>query len=189
LFGTKGPAIAACIFSNPTTRWSESVLELTRLIRIEGITISLTGLISATCQECRRQGFHLLISFADSTQGHHGGIYQAASWNYHGKRESAMDGLVISGRFVPGRTCNALYGTRSPERLAVLHPDWPIEPHHDDGKHLYWRALDREGESKAGRLELKRLPYPKPEGRPANEIPENPSHSDAPPGTMTPEGE
>ena len=48
LFGDYGPAVAACIFSIPPTRWSEDVLELSRLVRAPDAKVSLTGLISAT---------------------------------------------------------------------------------------------------------------------------------------------
>ena len=33
-------------------------------------------------------------------------------------------------------------------------PHKSIEPHFDDGKHLYWKALGRNGERKAQRLGL-----------------------------------
>ncbi len=35
-------------------------------------------------------GIKLVVSFADSTQGHHGGIYQATNWLYTGKTASAV---------------------------------------------------------------------------------------------------
>ena len=31
----------------------------------------------------------------DATQEHHGGIYQACSWNYHTYREPGEDGLIM----------------------------------------------------------------------------------------------
>lgn len=163
LFGDFGEAIAAIYFSSPPTRWSEPVLELTRLVRKDGVRVPLTLLIRLACSRMKADGHDLLVSFADSGEGHHGGVYQAAGWNYHLQRERAMDGLIVNGRFVPGRTCNATWGTRSPDRLRAKYPDWQIEPHYDIGKHLYWRALGRKGEAKAARLELKRNPYPKTE--------------------------
>jgi hypothetical protein len=162
LFGDSGPAVAACIFSIPPTRWSEPVLELTRLVRDETFTEPLSGLISATVRQIRRKGISdLLVSFADATVGHHGGVYQACSWRYHGQRETSMDGVIIGGKFVPGRTCNSIYGTRSPDKLrAILGKD--VEPHYDDGKHLYWFAVNKNGRRQATRMGLTSMPYPKP---------------------------
>jgi len=164
LFGDYGPAVAACFFSIPPTRWRESVLELSRLVRIEGISLPpLTGLIAATCKHIAEKKIgDLLVSFADKTAHHHGGIYQAASWRYHGARDSRMDGVIIAGKFHAGRSCNSVWGTQSPrllsEKLGV-----EVLPHFDAGKHLYWRALCRTGEKKAARLELASIPYPKPQ--------------------------
>ena len=164
LFGDYGNAVAACFFSIPPTRWAEDLWELSRLVRRDNIAMPLTGLIAATCahiRKCRRAD--LLISFADRTHDHHGGIYQAASWNYAGCHEKRMDGLVIEGVFHPGRSCNSAWGTRSPSRLKERLPGRRIEPHYDEGKHLYWRALTKEGTKKAARLKLESLPYCKPD--------------------------
>lgn len=160
LFGTAGDCIAACFLSIPPTRWSEPVLELSRLVREDGCTVPLTLLIRLTLAHAARNGADLVVSFADVSQGHHGGVYQASGWNYHGKRAESMDGVIIDGAFVPGRSSNSLYGTRSPERLASKGVD--AEPHYDEGKRLYWRSLNDAGNLKALRLGLKRRPYPKP---------------------------
>ena len=161
LFGDYGDAVAACLFSLPPTRWNEEVWELSRLVRTER-KIALTALISMTCDAAKGKGAHLLVSFADCTHGHHGGIYQAASWAYDGCRPANMDGVIVDGGFIPGRSANSRWGTRSPALLAEkLGKD--VAPHFDKGKHLYWRALTNEGRRRAERLGLKRLPYPKPD--------------------------
>lgn len=162
LFGDYGRCIAACILSIPPTRWAEPVLELSRLVRREDIRPPLTGLISAVCNWAKKQGADLIVSFADPTHGHHGGIYQAASWKYAGRRESRMDGILLDGVFLPGRSCNSKWGTRSPNKLRKIMPGRNIEAHFDAGKHLYWRALNRFGATKATKLNLAQLPYPKP---------------------------
>lgn len=162
LFGDTGEAVAACYFSIPATRWAEPVVELTRLVRTDGIALPpLSGLIAETVRWCKRKAIaDLLVSFADWTQRHHGGIYQSCSWRYAGCRDRAMDGVIENGIFIPGRTANGLWGTRSPAKLAARGVT--VEPHYDEGKHLYWRALSKDGERKAQRLGLESLPYPKP---------------------------
>lgn len=158
LLGMPGTMVAACFFSIPPTRWSEPVLELSRLVRAAS-QVPLTMLISLSMKRLRKE-VDLVVSFADKTQGHTGYVYQAANWKYGGQRERAMDGCIIEGRFVPGRSCNSIYGTRSPEKLREqLKCD--VQPHFDEGKHLYWKPLSSSGTVKAERLELKSLPYPK----------------------------
>lgn len=154
LFGTKGECVAACTFSSPPTRWSEPVLELSRLVRGEN-KVPLTLLICMSVKAIKKAVLaDLLVSFADRTQGHEGYIYRAANWNYGGCRDRAMDGLIVGGQFVPGRTCNATWGTRSPQRLMERH-GINSEPHYDEGKHLYWLPLNRSGKERASRLGLK----------------------------------
>jgi len=171
LFGDCGEPIAAITFSNPTAKWSEQILELSRLVRINDTDYLLTQLISFACKEIhRRREYDLLISFADKTHGHHGGIYQAASWFYAGMRKGAMDGLIINDKFLPGRTCNARFNTRSPERLKKLHSQWNIKPHYDEGKYLYWKPLNRSGIRKAKRLGLTLNKYPKPDAAEVSKV-------------------
>jgi len=100
-------AIACIVFNIPATRWSEPVLELGRLVRREETNPKpiLTKLISYGLKSCKGKGYDLVISYADSTFNHHGGIYQAASWNFHQLRKPQHDGWIIDGEFTPRRTC------------------------------------------------------------------------------------
>ena len=165
LFGDAGSVVAACVFSIPPTRWSEAVLELSRLCRSPACHLPLSGIIARTVQWVRKkQMADLLVSFADKTQNHHGGIYQASSWVYGGCRKQSMDGLIVDGEFVAGRSANSRWGTRSPTRLKERLGDYhEIIQHYDLGKHLYWRPLNKQGKRQAKRLGLQSAPYPKPE--------------------------
>lgn len=162
LFGDKGEPIAASVFSLPPTRWSEEVTELSRLVRNPKCDVPLTKLLSFSCHWLKIAKRPLIVSFADWTQHHHGGIYQAAGWLYDGCRDRCMDGLIVDGRFMPGRTCNHTFGTRSPAKVKALFPNLTIEPHYDEGKHLYWKPLMIAGRTQAKRLGLKSNCYPKP---------------------------
>lgn len=162
LFGDTGAIEAAIIFSIPPTRWSENVLELSRLVRLPECDSALSRLIGLACDALRKHHVALLVSFADRTHNHHGGIYQASGWKYDGLRDRQMDGLIINGKFVPGRSCNNRYGTRSPDRLRKQAPELDVQPHYDEGKHLYWRPLSVAGKSRAKALGLQSKPYPKP---------------------------
>jgi hypothetical protein len=159
LFGDYGEVEAIAMFCIPPTRWSEDVLELARLVRRPTFNGQLSMLLGFATKRLRKNGHALLVSFADRTQRHFGGVYQAASWCYGGCREVRMDGLIIDGVFWPGRSCNSSFGTRSPDRLKERKPNADIEPHYDEGKHLYWKPLTVAGRTRAKRLGLKSLPY------------------------------
>ena len=162
LFGDKGKIIAACVFTVPPTRWSEDVWELARLVKLDDYKVSLTGLISLCCKKIRSMKCaDLIVSFADPTHGHHGGIYQAASWNFHQKRNRTCDGLFVDGEYIPGRSLNHKFGTRSSAKLSSVISA-KIEEHCDEGKYLYWKALSKNGYKKAEKLGLQRNAYPKP---------------------------
>ena len=153
LFGGDGPMVAAAIWYTPGTPWKEDVLELGRLVRGER-RVPLTFLVSRCTKELRRQGQDLLVSYADSTQGHEGYVYRACNWRYHGKRKRTEDGVLIDGVFKPGRSCVQFFGTRSVTKLRALMPHKTIEPHYDEGKHCFWLPLGTKGEAKARRLGL-----------------------------------
>lgn len=157
-----GTPVAAAVFYCPPSRWSNEVLELGRLVKIPECDLQLTVLISKAVKECRRLGYALLISMASRMEGHHGGIYQAASWNFSGERPKSCDGLIINGVFKPGRSCNQKYGTRSAGKLMSILPGSVITRHFDEGKFLYWKSLSRVGDRLAEVKKLKILPYPKP---------------------------
>lgn len=163
LFGDQGPMLACCVYAYPPTRWSEDVIELVRLCRTPAASVRLTELIARTTDQCRRLRLaDLVVSFADASHGHHGGVYQAASWRYHGQRDPQNDAVIVDGQRIPRRSAYALYGTSSASKIAE-RLGRPVHKSYDRGKHLYWRALTRFGRYKARRLELESHPYPKPD--------------------------
>ena len=161
LFGDSGEAVAACVIGSPAARWGEPVMELTRLVRAPECDAPLSGLIAETVGWVKRKRVaDLVVSFADSTQDHHGGIYQACSWHYAGQRPSRMDGVIVGGRLLSGRAANHAFGTQSPDKLREMGID--ATPHFCTGKHLYWRPMTKEGRRRAERLGLGSVAYPKP---------------------------
>lgn len=164
LLGDSGPAVAGMIFSHPPARWAEEVIELTRLVGHPSYDVPLSWFISKMCTHLRaHKSVDLLVSYADSTEGHHGGIYQASSWNFHSRREPTVDGFIIGGEFMPRRTINSVLGSSSIDFLKKRFPGKEIVPHYDKGKFLYWKYLRTSGKYKAQRLGLERNEYPKPD--------------------------
>lgn len=160
IFGGDGEMKCAAIFSIPPIQWKEPVLELSRMVRGED-KVPLTFLLSRCVHELKRQGYDLLISFADRTYGHDGYVYRAANWNYGGLRKPRIDGVYWNNTPINQRTCQRLFGS-SLSRIAVIEKMKPlikgtIEPKWDSGKHFYWLPLGKKGEAKAQRLGFKRM--------------------------------
>jgi len=165
LFGDLGPAVAACYVSIPGSGHYSingkqvETLELTRLVRRDDVQVNLTGLISWALRWVWKLGKgDLVVSFADKQQGHHGGIYQAASWNYDGLRDPNAEGVLLDGKhFVPMRTI--ISHKQAKEKFVGRE----VTVKRDQGKHCYWKALSRSGEKKAKLIGLTVNPYPRPD--------------------------
>jgi hypothetical protein len=96
------------------------VVALGRLVAAPDCTVKMSQFIAWCCDDLRKRQHRLIISFADNTVGQHGGLYQACGWQFDGLRKPTNDGLFIDGVFVPGRTLNLRYGTRSAPLLREL---------------------------------------------------------------------
>ena len=97
----------------------------------------------------------LIVSFADSSQGHHGGIYQAGNWVYNGQGTAAKF-YMIRGKLTHPRSIGAkglvqnIHGARQIDRNATVV--------NVPGKHRYLMPLDSEMRERV--LPLSK-PYPK----------------------------
>lgn len=97
----------------------------------------------------------LIVSFADQSQGHHGGIYQAGNWIYNGQGDPAKF-YMIRGKLTHPRSIGAkglvqnIHGARKIDPNATV-VDVP-------GKHRYLMPLDAEMRERI--LPLSK-PYPK----------------------------
>ena len=100
----------------------------------------------------------LIVSFADPSEGHHGGIYQAGNWIYTGKRPPTTEFIAPDGKQWHGRMVS------KDGRIKVqgkYRPCWKTSqctPVEKQGKHRYLMPLDAEMRKRI--LPLAR-PYPK----------------------------
>lgn len=106
--------ISPSMFNDPKT------LALGRLAAAPDCAVKMSTFVGWCCRDLATRGYLLIVSFADSTVGHHGGLYQSCGWNFDGLRDASNDGLIIDGAFVPARTVVIRYGTRSIEKLGEL---------------------------------------------------------------------
>lgn len=95
------------------------------------------------CPELR-----LIVSFADPTQGHHGGIYQASNWIFTGKSANTVEYFYNND----WRHVTDVYKRLSSEKIKTL------PKREKSGKFRYVLCLD---ESLLETIEKDRKPYPK----------------------------
>ena len=102
-------------------------------------------------------GIKLVVSFADQSEGHHGGIYQAGNWVYTGIT-APSNFYIIKGKKTHPRSLGAkgkeqsIKGARELDKNATIF--------RCEGKHRYMMAFDDEVYQ---RIILNKQPYPKRE--------------------------
>lgn len=114
----------------------------------------------------------LVVSFADTGQGHSGYVYQALNFYYVGKSNEGIRYIDSSGVEVTARLAN-VYRMRNPEKFANKSLSeirdllgWrPIKSH---SKHRYVIAVGKQKKKISKLLEAKSLPYPKGETNATN---------------------
>lgn len=164
LFGDTGTPVAGVFYSQPVSRnLPQSALELSRLIRTDGYKGQLSQFVAWTLRWLKANSDReLVLSYADSTQGHHGGIYQATNFHYVGAFESGHIGYSCpDGSFVHRRACNGRFGTSSLQELARIRPDW--SPVYGEPKHLYVYPLRMKWKKISAAYGWESKPYPKPD--------------------------
>jgi hypothetical protein len=99
----------------------------------------------------------IVISFADSEQGHYGGIYQAGNWVYAG--QSVTHGYFVNRKLEHPKTLHSRYG-KGGQSIPWLrgHIDPQAERRIAAVKHRYLMPLDCEMRAQ---IEPLRQPYPK----------------------------
>jgi hypothetical protein len=170
LFGDYGEAVAAAVYGQPVNRnWPHDALELQRLVRREDFDGKLSQFLAWSLRWLRANtNVPFVLSYADSGEGHHGGIYQATGWKFVGTRSSGHIGFTASnGAFIHGRSSNAKHGTRSVSKIAEIEPDWT--PVYGEPKHLYVFPLRQRLNAVLRRFNWQELPYPKNATCPADE--------------------
>lgn len=108
----------------------------------------------------------LIVSFADQSQGHHGGIYQAGNWVYNGQGDPAKF-YMIYGKLTHPRSIGAKGLVQNIQGARKIDPSSTVVD--VPGKHRYLMPLD---EDMRQRIMPLAKPYPK---RVKQAMVENPS--------------
>lgn len=133
--------------------------ELTR-VALRDHETPVSRVVAVALRFLRKQspGLRLVVSFADPSQGHHGGIYQAGGWIYTGRQPDtvkylAPDGKQWHSRMVSKDGWTVCDGVK---RKVWKHSE--CQPVTRSGKHRYLMPLDPEMRASVAHLAK---PYPK----------------------------
>ena len=112
-----GQFVGAMVFSLGANRHIARPYGLTPLQVCELVRVALTKhrtpvsrILAIGLRMLKQQspGVRLVVSYADSARGHHGGIYQAGNWIYTGESETAA--YLVRGNLLQGKTVTQRYG-------------------------------------------------------------------------------
>lgn len=142
--------------SSPYGLKSNEACELTR-VALTSHQVPVSQVLSITLRLLKQQcpNLRLVVSYADSKEGHHGGIYQATNWVFEGSKIDNFQ--LVNGSLVHRRTIYSRYGRQDLGWLRENvdpNAEWVKMP----PKHKYLYPLDR-----AMRRQIEPLaqPYPK----------------------------
>lgn len=165
LFGDTGELNAGIIYGQPVGRnWPHDALELQRLVRRDDFPKQLSKLVSWSLRWLRNHTTTpFVLSYADSDEGHHGGIYQATGFYFVGRSQSSShQGFNdTNGGFVHARSVYSRFGTSSIPKINIIKPDW--SPVFCEPKYIYIRPLRQRLKPLLRRFDWKVLPFPKPD--------------------------
>jgi len=131
-------------------------IELTRVALSKHKT-SVSKIISITLKLIKKTltNIKLIVSYADSEQGHNGSIYQAGNWIYSGFSQDTN--IAINGKRMHRRSVGSKYGTSSiPKLKKILGKEITVINTKPKFRYLY--PLDNEMRKQVLKLSK---PYPK----------------------------
>ena len=158
-----GETVRSMLFGE---KYKDNVKELSRLCLVPNCPIPASKIVSQSIKKLnewrQKNNFaivHGIISYADSGQGHHGGVYQSMSWIYTGDsvynqnkyhdqtgraRHHRQNGYIITPEMAKSRGWTV-------KRVKSI-------------KHRYIKIIGSKSQKKFFRkcLKLNNLPYPKP---------------------------
>ena len=103
-------------------------------------------------------GLRLIVSFADPSHGHHGGVYQAGGWIYSGDSDEKTDFIAPDGKRLLSRQVSESGFVRQFGKMTRTPKRSECTPVHLPGKHRYLMPLDDAMRAKIAPLAK---PYPK----------------------------
>ena len=155
MFGDTGEPVAAIVYASPINRYFGSgCVELTRLVRNDELNQPLSKFVSWSLRWLRANTDLLYcLSYADGAAGHHGGIYQALSFDFVATSSgNTRWHNPATGENVSGRSFD--------QRRHEYRMGW--ERVRSGKKFLYIKNLNERRPQLLKRFGWTALPYPKP---------------------------
>jgi hypothetical protein len=140
-------------------------LDQTKVVELVRVALTkhespVSRIVAIALRLLRKQssGLRLIVSYADTDRGHHGGIYQAGGWIYTGVADAGdTAAFMIKGKRIHRRSIGAIGGTQSIAWVRS-HLDRGASVVIAGGKHKYLYPLDQAMREQIAPLSK---PYPK----------------------------
>ena len=164
-YGTPASATLRVGIAGPS--FAPNVLELNRLVLRHNRKNDASWLVSHSLRLLKAEGDFIIVSFADTSQGHAGTVYQAAGFTYHGLSAKRTDWKIRGQEHLHGQTIADRYRGVS-DRAAAIRADYGddfyLSPR--PRKHRYLKVLGRKGFCAVARRALRyaQEPFPRKAG-------------------------
>lgn len=148
-----GETRAAAVFCSPANRFfGKGAIELSRLVRVPDETAPMSQFLALCIRQLKQdERLAFLLSYADTTAGHHGGVYQASNFIYVAESKgNTQYRHNETGRIVSGRSFD--------QHAASNKDGWTRL--RTGRKHLYIYPLREKRKALLARFGWTALPYP-----------------------------
>lgn len=140
---------------------SKNVIEFNRLWVCDSMPKNTESwFISRAIKEC---GFEIIVSFADTEQGHIGYVYQATNWLYCGESKKQRYFRLKDNSKNEGGTSYRRRERMSKSKITELYGEDFIEEYYSSLKHryIYFNTCRRRKKELTKKLKYSVLKYPK----------------------------
>lgn len=162
LFDENNTLIGVCTFGSPPSRAlcvgvcgkenSHKVNELNRLCVNEGLEKNVLSFFVGNCLKLLPHGL-IIVSYADTSQGHHGYIYQATNWIYTGLSAKRTERYDINNPNKHSKSVTENKGNNYNELAIRIRP----QKH----RYVYFTGNKKKIKSLINCLKYEIEPYPK----------------------------
>jgi hypothetical protein len=166
LFDLENVLIGVCTFGSPPSRAlcvgvcgienANKVLELNRLCVNDGLERNTLSYFVSSCLNMLPKGF-IIVSYADTSQGHNGYIYQATNWIYTGLSAKRTERYDINN---PNRHSKSVT-----ENKNTIYSELAVRERPQKHRYIYFTGSKTQKKHFKKQLNYKIEPYPKGENK------------------------
>ena len=166
LFDLDNVLIGVCTFGSPPSRAlcvgvcgienANKVLELNRLCVNDGLERNTLSYFVSNCLNMLPKGF-IIVSYADTSQGHNGYIYQATNWIYTGLIAKRTERYDINN---PNRHSKSVT-----ENKNTIYSELAVRERPQKHRYIYFTGSKTQKKHFKKQLNYKIEPYPKGENK------------------------